>query len=534
MALAQVAGKGAGRGPDPDPAADLVEVHRLVGSGRAGTAQVLGLLEERTGRRVLLFDRTGRVLRAAGGGPVPAAPASEVFAAGRSGVCAVGSASWLLVPLARDDLVLAAVGRAPLPDHLARFLADVAWLVAISYGREEHDAARVRLVESAFGLREGVVTLVLSGQIAAAQRVADRLGEQLPEPARVFVVDVDPAERDRIAVAGADVHDEPLWVARCTESARHVLVVAPTGCAETLSATLAALDPRCVVGASSPLPLRHIAFGYERVLAAALPMARQSAYRWAVSAPDAGLARTVGAAGRPWAREFLRPLTAHRPARAQDPSGDDLVVTLRVWLAYDRESPQRLYLHRNTLTARLRLIAELLDVDLSTIGGQAVASLALGFDALEPYGGPPPRGRSADSCAPTPPDTHTPEGFGPAARAAAGAPADADLDCLYASAAAGAWAAETLHGVLDPPGTTEATTLRAWLAHDTRTGPTADALGISVPALRKRLARLSTRLGIDVLGGRQPRRDLWLALRITEGRAVSPAGPTPRQLRSAQ
>ncbi|MDI2130281.1 helix-turn-helix domain-containing protein [Yinghuangia seranimata] len=493
-----------GRWGRDDHGADLVELHRMVGGGRLTTACVLGRLGRHAGCPVLLFDRAGRVVCGDGPRPDPAPPAASVFATVRPVVHRVGEAYWTLVPFERDDLVLGAVGPYPLPPGLVRFLADAVWLVAFSHGRERHEAARLRLAESAFSLREGVVTLVLSGQLATAQRVAARLGDRLPEPARVLVVDTDPAGRDRVAAdcakAGDGVGGGLVWVARCLESERHVLVVAPAEHGEELSGELAAVDPHVVVGVGPPQPLRHTAFGYERVRDEALPAARRAPCRCAVLAPDAGPAWAIGAIGRGWADAFLRPLAAHEPARAQDPCGEDLTVTVRTWLAYGAEAPRRLYVHRNTLTARLRLVGALLDVDLTTVAGQAVASLALGFDAL------PPDTRDADDASDAARD----------ARPDRNEPPFVALDSVLSAPAARAWAVETLCGVLDAPAGAEARTLRAWLAHDTRIGPTATALGISVAGLRKRLCRLSRRFGADLRTNPPLRHDLWLALRVVD------------------
>ena len=64
------------------------------------------------------------------------------------------------------------------------------------------------------------------------------------------------------------------------------------------------------------------------------------------------------------------------------------------------------------------------------------------------------------------------------------------------------------------------TTLRAWLASDGRLDSTATALGISVPGTRKRLLRLEGVLERSVLNGPSARYDLWLALRIHDGKGL--------------
>ncbi|WP_439680814.1 PucR family transcriptional regulator [Embleya sp. MST-111070] len=510
-------GEAVGGGDAARRLARLLELHRLVGSERASTARVLAWLAERAGCRVALFDRVGRVVRIAegDGAPLPRLPAWEVFATKRPVTVPTAAGTWMLVPLGREHPVLAGFGGCPSLPEPMRFLRDAAPLVAISHGREEHAAEKTRLAESRFGLREGVVTLVLSGRITAAHRVADLLGDRLPEPARVFVVDTEPVHRDRIAAACAGGHTREVWVARCPHNPRQVLVIADATCAaDVVSAELAALDAGCRVGASTPLPLRHATFGYHRVLAAALPAAHRRPRRWAVLPAERGLAHVVGPAGRAWARTFLAPLLDHVPTRTQDPTRDELKATARTWLAHGAEAPRRLYVHRNTLAARLGLVGELLGVDFRTLEGQALVALALDLDAL-PQEAPPT------------PDPGRPDAFDdPPARDRPG-----PLDVVLHSTVAREWAADVLRGAHTPPDAPGAVALRAWLASDAHANRAAAATGVSVSALRKRLARLVPTLGGDVVTHRTLRRDLWLALRITEGRT---AGITAgRDLRQA-
>ncbi|WP_392840571.1 helix-turn-helix domain-containing protein [Streptomyces sp. LN500] len=53
--------------------------------------------------------------------------------------------------------------------------------------------------------------------------------------------------------------------------------------------------------------------------------------------------------------------------------------------------------------------------------------------------------------------------------------------------------------------------MRAWLKCEAQLGPTAAALGISVPGIRKRLTRLEGILQRSLLQTPSARYDLWLA-----------------------
>ena len=103
--------------------------------------------------------------------------------------------------------------------------------------------------------------------------------------------------------------------------------------------------------------------------------------------PMLGLSAVVAAAAGRGAREaalrFLRPLMAHGEQRATE-----LLPTLRVWLRNDAQPSrtcEELYIHRNSLSYRLRRIEELLGTSLSSLDGRATCLMAMRLVDLESY-----------------------------------------------------------------------------------------------------------------------------------------------------
>lgn len=248
------------------------------------------------------------------------------------------------------------------------------------------------------------------------------------------------------------------------------------------------------MGVSENVPLPDTATGYRQAFHA-LAVARGLSERHARfgSAPDPAVA--AGADGARWADELLHPLLAYLPRRSQDPGSQELAATLASWLAFASHATLHLKIHRNTLSARLRLIGELLGLDLNRVGDQAALDLALRIRA-------------------------TPTGSRSTHREEQGARPPLGLDDILRGPAVREWAAQQLRP-LTASGTSRTaadprTTLRAWLECEAQLGPTADALGISVPGARKRLARLESILQRSLLQAPSARYDLWLAFRALD------------------
>ncbi|MFJ9637196.1 helix-turn-helix domain-containing protein [Streptomyces sp. NPDC101178] len=415
--------------------------------------------------------------------------------------------------------LLAVVTPRPVAAGLATLLADA--LMPLALCREAETVARkrrrVELAESRG--REAVLHLLMTGQLSIAHQVAGALRPRLPDPVRVCVVECSGGSRDEVARVCAEADGGRSWIVRCPVYARHLILVMPAAYEEAAPTatdeTVAALVAECVVGVSERLPLADTATGYRQAFHA-LAVARELPGRHVRfgAAPEPAL--VVGPAGRRWAEALLAPLLTHAPRRAQDPGSQELAATAASWLAFASHATDHLKVHRNTLAARLKLIGELLGLDLHRLADQAALDLALRIRATptpvctpETDGGEAP-GKCDGGEAPGHRDGEKASGQrdGGAAH---------DLDEVLRRPAVQEWAARQLEPV---SGAAEAT-LRAWLGCEGRLGPTAAELGISVPGARKRLTRLETVLQRSLLRPPSARYDLWLALRARETAAAT-------------
>ncbi|MFJ6610085.1 helix-turn-helix domain-containing protein [Streptomyces sp. NPDC091289] len=427
-----------------------------------------------------------------------------------------GAHTALLFPLSTDDPaapVLVVVAPRPVAAGLATLLADVVLPLALCRQAEtlERRRRRVDLAESRG--REAVLHLLMTGQLSIAQQVAGALRPRLPDPVRVCVVECSGDRRDgRDGRDGRDRRDRRdgrdevvqvcvdadggrSWIVRCPVYARHLILVMPADeqgrDAVPTDEAVADRVGDCVVGVSEPVPLADTATGYRQAFHA-LAVARELPTRHARFGVSPDPALVVGPAGRQWANELLTPLLTHVPRRAQDPGSQELAATAASWLAFSSHATDHLKVHRNTLAARLKLIGDLLGLDLHRLADQAALDLALRV-----------RATPAPACTPEPaPYATTGSGTGETAR---------DLDAILRRPAVRDWADQQLAPVI---GSEE--TLRTWLRCEGRLGPAAAELGISVPGTRKRLTRLETVLQRSLLRPPSARYDLWLALRARD------------------
>ncbi|WP_097981472.1 PucR family transcriptional regulator [Streptomyces sp. f150] len=485
-------------------------MHRLARTG--GTAGLLRWLAGRAEGWAGLVGPDGTVLHAAArtaGAMVP--DVAGLVAEGASalterGVQAyavdTGASTALLFPLSvfppgvGDDTgpVLAVVTPRPVATGLATLLADVVLPLSLCLQAEtlERKRRRVDLAESRG--REAVLHLLMTGQLSIAQQVAGALRPRLPDPVRVCVVECSGGGRDEVARVCVDADGGRSWIVRCPVYARHLILVMPAEAKEPepgavpTDETVAARVGDCVVGVSEPVPLADTATGYRQAFHA-LAVARELPARHARFGVSPDPALVVGPAGRRWADELLNPLLTHVPRRPQDPGSQELLATAASWLAFSSHATGHLKVHRNTLAARLRLIGELLGLDLHRLADQAALDLALRV-----------RSTPAPACTPEPAQSGSPASG--TSKAAGG------LDAILARPAVRDWADRQLAPVL---GAEE--TLRTWVRCEGRLGPAAAELGISVPGARKRLTRLETVLQRSLLRPPSARYDLWLALR---------------------
>ncbi|MEU1308419.1 helix-turn-helix domain-containing protein [Streptomyces cinnamoneus] len=481
-------------------AEDVLAMQRVV--RKDGTRSLLRWLALRTGARVQLTYATGAPVSAAG--TRLDGEEAELVLRGvreltarrlRSMVVDSERHTLLLVPLegpgeARAPILTAIVAR-PAPADLSLLLADATSVLSLCWQAEYNERKRQRLALAEAYNREAVLHLVMNGHLTAARQVAGVLHPPLPSVIRFYVVECPPpvrgylATRCRAAVEGA-------WIVQCPVHADHLLVIAPAD-APALEGTFTTLAADCLVGASEELPLCETATGYAQAFHA-LAAARNRPSRHAKFACRPDLALTLGPAAAAWAAEVLAPLHAYSAKRSQDPDSGTLVATAASWLAFSSQATSHLKIHRNTLSARLKHIGELLNLDLDRLADQSLLALAV---------------RAASMPVPAQPQSH---------------PADAgarSLDELLTRPAAVAWAHRQLRPIRTGPAPDEFDqTLTAYLCNDGRLGPTATALSLSVTATRKRLARIESLLERCLLRSPSVRHDLWLARRavsLTEG-----------------
>ncbi|MFJ7492706.1 helix-turn-helix domain-containing protein [Streptomyces sp. NPDC097727] len=392
---------------------------------------------------------------------------------------------------------LAVVAPRPLPDGLVSLLSDVALPLAMCWAAEtvERKRRRVDLAESRS--REAVLHLLMTGQLSIAHQVAGALKPTLPDPVRVCVVECPGGRRDEVARICTDLSGGRSWIVRCPVYARHLILVVPAGpdaAEQQLGLRVADVVDECVVGVSEDVPLSDTATGYRQAFHA-LAVARGLPARHARfgSAPEAAL--VVGAGGAQWADALLNPLLTHLPRRSHDPGSQELAATLSSWLAFSSHATQHLKIHRNTLAARLRLIGQLLGLDLNRVADQAALDLALRIRAT------PTVLRTVGPAGATPASPHR-------------------LDDILRGPAVQEWAAQQLRPLTASRSSRTAAdpraTLRTWLECEARLGPMAATLGISVPGARKRLARLESILQRSLLQTPSARYDLWLAFRALD------------------
>ncbi|MFF8613573.1 helix-turn-helix domain-containing protein [Streptomyces sp. NPDC015350] len=516
-------------------------MYRLARSG--GSRELLRWVSGRAAGWAGLLDGDGTVLH----GVVRSADGMGAGAAALAGECVRevtgldahsfsfdrGAHTVLLFPLdgPPDSTAptLVAVAPRPLPEGLPTLLADVTMPLTMCWAAEsvERRRRRVDLAESRG--REAVLHLLMTGQLSIAHQVAGALKPTLPDPVRVYVVECPVGGRDEVMRICTRLSGGRSWIVRCPVYSRHVILVVPAdadtgtgtstgggtgagtgdgadgqgaGTEQWLGVRIADAVAECVVGASEDVPLSDTATGYRQAFHA-LAVARGLPARHARFGSAQEPAVVVGEAGARWAKALLDPLLTHVPRRSHDPGSQELAATLASWLAFSSHATQHLKIHRNTLAARLRLIGELLGLDLNRVGDQAALDLALRIRAT-------PTTLTTTAAGPEPLKSPAPS--------APSAPHR--LDDILRTTAMREWADRQLRPLSGSDSSRNAAdpreTLRTWLECEARTAATAAALGISVPGVRKRLTRLESALGRSLLQAPSARYDLWLAFRALD------------------
>lgn len=424
---------------------------------------------------VLELHRRGAASGVVGGPGGPGAQPVHVVGLGQSGPGPGGcQAPYLAVPVAPD---------ASGAQQHGTLLADAARTLGLCWRLEEAERARQRLESAEAHSREAVLHLLMSGSVTVAHRIAAMLPPDLPDPARVYVLECPAGRRREVADHLHRASDGQAWIVPCPVRPNHLIALVPP--ADDLDKRIAERIPECRVGVGGETALRDTATGYEQAfhgLAVARPACR--------FAPAAGPVPPLPPEALPWARGLLTPCLDHSPSRRADPGGTELLATLGSWLSFGGSAHRHLKIHRNTLAARVRLLESLLGLRLSTsLPDQAAAWLAL---RLHAQGGSKPTviGSGSD-----------PDPVGPAG-----------LDELLAGPGPVTWAEERLRLLREQDTSGLYGTVRAWLRADARLPATATALGMSVPGVRKRLTRVEEVLGRSLLRAPSAKYELWLAM----------------------
>lgn len=403
--------------------------------------------------------------------------------------------------------VLVVVGGKPEVARHKELIADTARLLWLCWQVETSYRTTARLAKAGTQIREVVLHLLMMGHYDAGRRVAATMGQRLAESIRVYLAECErrPGARDVLVAQCTDACAEQAWVVRCPVYPRHVIVLAPvehatdrepevlgdrgtrTDRIENVFHTFVLDHPEVHVGASQTVPLRETAAGYEQAFHA-LAAAKAAKKGYARFSPYDELATLLGEPGRSWSREVLAPLLNHVPDRPQDPDAETLKVTLDSWLSFQNGAARLLKIHRNTLSARLRHIEQLLGCDLRQVRTQATLHLALRIQQSPQF---PDRDGRADS-----------------------------IEAMLDTDAVRRWSQLRLAPLLTGHAGPLFTTLETWLANNARLDATAAVLGISVPGVRKRLIRLGGILERSVLDSPSARYDLLHALRIHQGQGL--------------
>jgi sugar diacid utilization regulator len=487
---------------DPQRAFDVQAMHHLCRRPDASAALVRWLAQ-RTGCWAGLLDRSGAVL--VGALPALGPPAVSLVAVALEDMLDRGLRTFVAdgeahtavlltvdVPAGALGPVLAFVGAASVPRSLA---ADAAVLLGTCWWVGETHRIREQVDDADARCREAVLHLLMSRHISTAVQIASALHPPLPDPLRVHIIECRGDERGEMVRRSSELAGESAFIVRCPVYRRHVIVLAPAQNGGSvpgnrpLEVALAEDVSGCVAGAGDVVALRDTAVGYEQAIHA-LSVARGRAERSARFDAKLDLPTIVGPEGLRWASALLNPLITYIPARSTDPNAQELTATAQSWLQFSMAATRHLKIHRNTLSARLQRIEELLGLDLARADQQALLDLALRIRAT-------PRG--TETAGPADPDTAV------------------ELNELMRAPAVQQWARTALRPVREAADTTPLeSTLRAWVGSNSRLSATAEELGISVSGARKRVGRLEQVLHRSLLHGPSARHDLWLAMHAAD------------------
>jgi PucR family transcriptional regulator, purine catabolism regulatory protein len=350
-----------------------------------GPGRLVRLLAAQLGGWVVLLDPAGAPIAAH---PEPARSTVDVLAAEMMVLAAHRGPVSSGFPLGNETVGLQSVGAGP---RGRAFLAVGKAGQLTAADRHLVNAAvmllTIRLEQSSTtdrglrGLRSALLRLVISGQVGAAEPIADELSTPLPRaPVTVLVAIGDVGE------AGSRLQDAStrsslvgrMLVAEL-DDALVVLVDGGRDAANDVATrlTVATGGDVVAVGVSASVGYSDIAAAYRQASRAASFGLRN--LRPVTGFDQISMPGITGMLGRAeavaFAESLLRPLLDH------DRSGrGDLVLSLREWLAHHGQwdpSATALGVHRHTLRHRMNSVEELLGRSLDSPGTRSELWLAL-------------------------------------------------------------------------------------------------------------------------------------------------------------
>jgi hypothetical protein len=378
--------------------AGFPHVERLLAdpAARPGGAALIGALAVDLDGAVLVLGPDGAVLARAGS--AAAADIAHRAVTSDGGVERDPGAAhrdWFVRvwPLAAGGArSLVAARRRPWTSTVQATVGRAATIIATALLADENEAERDRLVGGRREVWRSVLQLLMTGQVAEAQRVASALEPAILDADRVRVHLLAGRPRDRDSLLGAcEARLAALAVCvSCPARPGHVIIIEPvretqpvrreqgdiepgTYGLAPVPATLGGLTACSVsrsLGSSRSHPIAATAAAYAQAVGA-LAAAAVRPDRVADAEESTGLSDLIPAAAGGWASAVLAPLAA-------DDGDGTLRHTLAVALAFTRaEAAAILGVHRNTVHARLTAAAHLLRVDLTRLPQRAAIDLAL-------------------------------------------------------------------------------------------------------------------------------------------------------------
>ncbi len=263
----------------------------------------------------------------------------------------------------------------PFDRHSADVITHTAQVIELLLTAGETTAAGQRLRRASADLRLAILQLLMVEDTVAARRVAAGLWPGLLEAdtACVYVVESEPARRDRLAEEALDSTEEEALVVRCPAMDGHVIVVSPREATAGDLKSLVERHPDTFLGGSVWQSLARTATAYGQAVSA-LAVARFRPDKTAVYAERTHPERLMDpTALRGWTARLLRPLdTVPHHTRAE------LLATTRLGLEFTAVNTAKILgVSRNTVRARMERVENMLGADFDDLTARAVVHLAL-------------------------------------------------------------------------------------------------------------------------------------------------------------